>query len=106
MCPPHPFNSYRVALTLALDQGSVAAVEIQLVHLGLVQADNRVVIVGGVLHNEAVRLGLGPQNGRGRVVVGGGSAGRRGGNGEMEEEGGEKQASTSGAQAKDKPTEP
>ena len=67
--------SHRVLLALALDEGRVAAVEVELVHLLLVEADDRVVVVGGVLDNEAVGLGLGAQDGRRRVVLAAGGTG-------------------------------
>lgn len=43
-------NADSLLATLALEQDCVAAEELQLVHLGLGQGDDRVVIVGGLVH--------------------------------------------------------
>ena len=47
----------------------VAAEEIELIHLGLAERDNRVVIGDGILDNQAVRLGLGAENCCGWIAV-------------------------------------
>ena len=43
-----------VPALLALDEDGVPAEELQLLHLGGAEADDRVVVVGGVVHDEAV----------------------------------------------------
>jgi hypothetical protein len=66
---PSNEETHGVALALALEEDGVAAEEVELVHLGLAERHDRVVVGARVLDNQAVGLGLGAQDGCGGVAV-------------------------------------
>ena len=56
-------HSNSVLLSLALDHHCVATEQVELVHLGLREGHNTVVVVVAVVHHETVRLRLLSENG-------------------------------------------
>lgn len=60
-------DAHRLLLALALQQDRVTAEQLQLVHLGLGQVNDRVIVAARILDQQPVRAVLALQDGRGQV---------------------------------------